>query len=298
MVGACRARLAVNSRTRPDSAGQNERRPLTTLVLVRGRLCWVAGQGFEPWKASADGFTVRRQGSLARAAVRTPCASMILPRAPRVPVPTGLTGNHGPQRSDSHSPCARTLPCSRTVIGHSFARRGSDTVRRATRVPQGGVSNGQLGSPLTTTRRRSRPGPGHHCRVRKLLTQNQGARRADPRPVRACERRTRGIYNSCYINGYGQPRTSSNLDPKTQGPDRDRLWLAIGLHRCDWGRSVGPVHRIHRGLGAALPVGHQVVGKYLDRIRSFPGVRPGNPLGYTINARSRPFTEDGPDTTG
>ncbi len=28
-------------------------------VLVRNHSCWVAGQGFEPWKASADGFTVR-----------------------------------------------------------------------------------------------------------------------------------------------------------------------------------------------------------------------------------------------
>jgi hypothetical protein len=57
--GAYRARLAVDSRTRPDSAGRNEDLPQTMCVLVRDRSCWVAGQGFEPWKASADGFTVR-----------------------------------------------------------------------------------------------------------------------------------------------------------------------------------------------------------------------------------------------
>jgi hypothetical protein len=42
-------------------------------------------------------------------------------------------------------------------------------VRRATRVPQEGVSNGQLRSPLTTAERRSRARPGHHCRVPKLM---------------------------------------------------------------------------------------------------------------------------------
>ncbi len=57
--GAYRARLAVNSRTRPDSAGRDEGRPTSLSVLVRDCLCWVAGHGFEPWKASADGFTDR-----------------------------------------------------------------------------------------------------------------------------------------------------------------------------------------------------------------------------------------------
>jgi hypothetical protein len=57
--GAYRARIAVNSRTRSDSAGRNEDQPATRSALVAGRLCCVAGQGFEPWKASADGFTVR-----------------------------------------------------------------------------------------------------------------------------------------------------------------------------------------------------------------------------------------------
>ncbi len=43
----------------------------------------------------------------------------------------------------------------------AHASRGvSQTRRRATRVPQAGVSNGQPGSPLTTTGRRSRPGQG------------------------------------------------------------------------------------------------------------------------------------------
>ncbi len=41
-----------------------------------------------------------------------------------------------------------------------------------------------------------------------------GARRADPRPVGACGRRALGIYISYYINGYGRPRTSSDLDRK------------------------------------------------------------------------------------
>jgi hypothetical protein len=44
---------------------------------------------------------------------------------------------------------------------------------RATRVPQEWVSDGQLGSLLITIDRRSRPRPGHHCRVPKLLTKNQ-----------------------------------------------------------------------------------------------------------------------------
>jgi hypothetical protein len=49
----------VNSRTRPDSAGRTEGRATTVSVLLNARFCWVAGQGFEPWKAYADGFTVR-----------------------------------------------------------------------------------------------------------------------------------------------------------------------------------------------------------------------------------------------
>jgi hypothetical protein len=59
--GAYRARLAVNSRRRPDTAGHNNGRPTTIPVLVSDRFCCVAGQGFEPWKASADGFTVPDQ---------------------------------------------------------------------------------------------------------------------------------------------------------------------------------------------------------------------------------------------
>jgi hypothetical protein len=41
-------------------------------------------------------------------------------------------------------------------------------VRRATCVPQEGVSNGHLGALLTTAGRRSRPGPGRGYRVPKL----------------------------------------------------------------------------------------------------------------------------------
>jgi hypothetical protein len=44
------------------------------------------------------------------------------------------------------------------------------TVRRATPVPQEGVSNGQLESSMSTSGRRSRPGPGQHYRVPKLST--------------------------------------------------------------------------------------------------------------------------------
>ena len=54
-----RARLAVNSRTRPDDARHIEDWPATVFVLVIDRFHWVAGQGFEPWKAYADGFTDR-----------------------------------------------------------------------------------------------------------------------------------------------------------------------------------------------------------------------------------------------
>jgi hypothetical protein len=37
----------------PDSAGRHEGRLTSLSVLVRGSSCCVAGQGFEPWKASA-----------------------------------------------------------------------------------------------------------------------------------------------------------------------------------------------------------------------------------------------------
>ena len=50
----------VNGWTAPDVGGLDEDRPPTVFMLVGGRSCCVAGQGFEPWKASADGFTVRR----------------------------------------------------------------------------------------------------------------------------------------------------------------------------------------------------------------------------------------------
>jgi hypothetical protein len=58
--GAYRARLAVDSRIQSDSAGHNEDRPSAVPAPVSGRFCCVAGhQGFEPWKACADGFTAR-----------------------------------------------------------------------------------------------------------------------------------------------------------------------------------------------------------------------------------------------
>ena len=41
---------------------------MTWSMLVRGHLCCVAGQGFEPWKASADGFTVRSHWPLGQPA--------------------------------------------------------------------------------------------------------------------------------------------------------------------------------------------------------------------------------------
>src|SRR5205085_9523590 len=66
--GANRARIAVASRTRPDSARHDQDLPMTWSMLVRGHLCCVAGQGFEPWKASADGFTVRSHWPLGQPA--------------------------------------------------------------------------------------------------------------------------------------------------------------------------------------------------------------------------------------
>jgi hypothetical protein len=39
---------------------------LTVFVLAKSGSRCVAGQGFEPWKASADGFTVRCQGTFAQ----------------------------------------------------------------------------------------------------------------------------------------------------------------------------------------------------------------------------------------
>ena len=53
------ARLAADSRTRPDSVGHDEDLPQTMYLLVKDSFCCVAGQGFEPWKASTDGFTDR-----------------------------------------------------------------------------------------------------------------------------------------------------------------------------------------------------------------------------------------------
>jgi len=58
--------LGVTTRGRPDGAGHHrtaQDRPPDLLVLVRGRSGWVAGEGFEPWKAKADGFTVRHAQS-------------------------------------------------------------------------------------------------------------------------------------------------------------------------------------------------------------------------------------------
>src|SRR5947209_6724836 len=52
---------------------------------------------------------------------------------------------------------------------HRLDKTGTpDTARRATRLPQEAVSNGQLGSPVTTAGRRSRLGPGQRYRVPKL----------------------------------------------------------------------------------------------------------------------------------
>ena len=74
---------------------------------------------------------------------------VILVRAPRVPVPTGLTGNHQQWRTKSYRPHASTPPSSRSVTIRFFARRGRAQCRRVTRVPQKGVSDGQRGSLLT-----------------------------------------------------------------------------------------------------------------------------------------------------
>ena len=60
--------IPVNSCPELDVAGQTQNRPLSAFPLVKDRFCCVAGQGFEPWKASADGFTVRSHWPLGQPA--------------------------------------------------------------------------------------------------------------------------------------------------------------------------------------------------------------------------------------
>jgi hypothetical protein len=44
----------------PYTAGRNKITPVTCPARSQGVNQGVAGQGFEPWKASADGFTEQR----------------------------------------------------------------------------------------------------------------------------------------------------------------------------------------------------------------------------------------------
>jgi hypothetical protein len=70
-----------------------------------------------------------------------------------------------PGRSDSISPTAhQNVFHPHRLYGSHLYRAGSGAVRRATRVPHEGVSNGQWRSLLTTAGRRPRPVAGHHCR--------------------------------------------------------------------------------------------------------------------------------------
>ena len=104
-----------------------------------------------------DRYRVSREGHRA-----------ILIRAPHVPVRT-LTHGETPALAGRisltvHVNTSLPTPCYRPHL----CTAGQNPVRRATRVPQEGVSNGQLGSHLTTVDRRSRPGPGQCYRLPKL----------------------------------------------------------------------------------------------------------------------------------
>jgi putative transposase len=60
-----------------------------------------------------------------------------------------------------------------------------------------------------------------------------------------------------------------------------------GLHRGVGIRGAGPVRRIQRQMGEALPGYHTAVGKRVGRIRAVPGLRPGNKDGDLHDERDR-----------
>jgi hypothetical protein len=66
---AYRARLAVSYNAVRQRRTLRKNRPLAVLVLVTPCFTCMAGQGFEPWKAAADGFIVRCRAVELRQAV-------------------------------------------------------------------------------------------------------------------------------------------------------------------------------------------------------------------------------------
>ena len=70
ITSSCAATTQADTREQSAMKGRTRHRshPKALSVLVRDRLCCVAGQGFEPWKASADGFTVRSHWPLGQPA--------------------------------------------------------------------------------------------------------------------------------------------------------------------------------------------------------------------------------------
>lgn len=93
----------------------------------------------------------------------------VLVSTPRVPVHTGTHGKT-PAMADRILLTVQEDASQLTVrYSPHLCTAGSGTARRATRVPQQGVSNGHLRSPVTTAGRRSRPGPEQPYRVPKLI---------------------------------------------------------------------------------------------------------------------------------
>jgi hypothetical protein len=82
---------------------------MTASVLVKHRLYCVAGQGFEPWKASADGFTVRCRPVGLRQAIDATS------RALRVPFMESTTG-HSRLTTVCRNCCSAALSCPRQVV--------------------------------------------------------------------------------------------------------------------------------------------------------------------------------------
>jgi hypothetical protein len=89
----------TDHRTAPDAAGLDKDRPLTSFVLVGGRYSCVAGQGFEPWKASADGFTDRCRSAPRSCTLKCPVCALTT-TSPHVPgtVTVGIWAVCGPSQ--------------------------------------------------------------------------------------------------------------------------------------------------------------------------------------------------------
>ncbi len=67
----------------------------------------------------------------------------------------------------------------------------------------------------------------------------------------------------------------------------DRQGPQAGLHRGVRGRGPGPVRRVLRQVGEALPGDHPAVGERLGRVRAIPGLRPGNTNRHLHDQRDR-----------